>query len=132
MKEETILNDKRHLYLYAKGHYKTTDTINDLKKIIAKITMIHPEHISIKDIKYWLLSEAYKYINTHHSFIDFLDSNCFTMHVYTNENKNISNNFAREFNLYLIYKSLSILRLSKIKDIDIELGVIDEEILPKA
>lgn len=108
------MNDSRHLYLYAKGHYKETDMIDDLKKIVSKIAILYPEHVLEKDIKYWLLKEVYKYIKTEDDFTNFVNGDTF-MPIYKDD---------------IIAKSLSILRFKKITDIDMELGKTDPKILP--
>ena len=42
-----MLNKFRHYYLYAKGHYRYDDRIEDLKKIQAEYTMSNPSDITI-------------------------------------------------------------------------------------
>ena len=50
MKSEVIdpeaLVDYRHIYLYAKGHYKRTDVIEDLRKILAERNALEPEDVA--------------------------------------------------------------------------------------
>ena len=39
-----------HITLYAKNHYKKTGTISDLRKIIATITALDPQYVTMGDI----------------------------------------------------------------------------------
>jgi hypothetical protein len=42
--------DYNHLILYAKGHYKRTDLLADLKLIVAERCALDPEHVSNNDV----------------------------------------------------------------------------------
>jgi hypothetical protein len=44
-------NADRHIYLYAKGWYETTDPIDDLKTILAKRSNLKKEWVSLSDIQ---------------------------------------------------------------------------------
>jgi hypothetical protein len=108
------VNDRRHLYLYAKGHYIQSDIIQDLKTIVAKMCMMYPEHVEKTDIIHWLLKEVYQHIKTEEDFFKF-----FSLTYYSWGNK-----------IDIIRNSLSFLRFIRVKDIDIELGQPDPSVLP--
>ncbi len=108
------MNDRRHLYLYAKGHYEKNDIVKDLRVIVAKMCMMYPEHVVEGDIAHWLLEEVYKHIKTKDDFFRF-----FSLTYYSWGNK-----------IDIIRNSLSFLKFIKVKDIDIELGQPDPHVLP--
>jgi hypothetical protein len=47
-------NPERHLFLYAKGWYKRNEQLDDLKKIVAHITVIPFESVKEYDLANWL------------------------------------------------------------------------------
>ena len=107
------MSDVRHLYLYAKGHYKRRFKIDDLKIIVGVISWVYPEFITEEDIQIWLLKEVYKYLHTEDDFIRFLSDDTVL--------------YKRD----LIDKCLSVLKFKKVSDIDLEiLGEPDPNILP--
>jgi len=110
MKDDNM-NNIRHLYLYAKGHYDISDKIDDLKIIVGVISWVYPEFVTKEDIQIWLLKEVYNYLHTEDDFIRFLSDNML---------------YKRD----LIDKCLSVLRFKDISDIDMELGKPDPNILP--
>lgn len=69
------VHDSAHIILYAKGHYKRTDLIEDLKILLGKRNAIYPEHISMGDIVFCLADLAYELglVNTESRFLRFLE-----------------------------------------------------------
>ncbi len=117
----------RHIFLYAKGHYKANDQTEDMKIIIGNRSCIKPEHIPEKDIFLVLLPIVYNYIQNDRQFIDFISD--------LNPNNSLRNLFPNKHNLYdfnkeLLSKCLSVLRFQNIKDIPFDLGEADSNILP--
>lgn len=54
-----IKTGDHHIFLYAKGHYKETDVVSDLKKIMAHRCGLSVEHVQLKDIVLVLLGVAF-------------------------------------------------------------------------
>ena len=117
------MNDVRHLYLYAKGHYQRTDITKDLKVIVGKLTMMYPEHVDIGNILFWLTKEVYKYITDYDDFFNFISA-------YFPENKYLYEDINQDSYYILIRKCLSILSLTSVDEIGYDIGVADREILP--
>lgn len=55
-------NKKRHLFLYAKGWYKRTDQLTDLKHICGHITDLSWPLVEERDVVYWLFECVKDYI----------------------------------------------------------------------
>lgn len=151
MTNETELDDKRHLYLYAKGHYHRDNIHSDLRKIVARIIFCDPEHVEMENILYWLTTMAYSQMEkesrpTVDCFREFLadihPNNCWKVG-YRHSAEELG--FALrcvlspspghpevEYNMEtaIIYKCLSILRLASLDKIPFELGTADETLLP--
>lgn len=110
-------NSDSHIYLYAKGHYKVTDTIGDMKEIIAERCYFNAEDVSVGNIKSILLSIAFKIIlnsgNTEHFLEEFIEGinpdNLWR--IMTNQKKE-----EYDFNLAVIEKCLSVIRFVKVLD----------------
>lgn len=128
-------NSDSHIYLYAKNHYKVTDTIEDMKKIIGERCAFNAEDVRVKDIQSILTNIAFTIIlktgNPEHFFDDFIegispDNMWRTM---TNQKKE-----DYDFNLAVIEKCLSIIRFVEVKDSNgkyiLELDEPDANILP--
>ena len=49
------MNEQRHLFLYAKCWYEKTNTVEDLKKIVAHICGLETRFVQESDIVYWLV-----------------------------------------------------------------------------
>lgn len=113
----------RHIFLYAKGHYKRNDLIKDMKKIIEKRNGIDVEYITCNDIIDNLSNIAWNYINTEYQFLGFInDINPVNNSIFTSTPYN--------FEESIISKCLSILKFQKVVDIPFELGKPDPDILP--
>jgi len=56
------MSEKRHLFLYAKGWYKKTNTLDDLKRIVSHISWIDVEHINKGDVIAWLVQCIQPYV----------------------------------------------------------------------
>jgi hypothetical protein len=137
-------NTLSHIYLYAKGHYERKDIIEDLKIIVAQICGTSPEHISKNDICYWLTRQAFRHMNEQFgdpltAFRDFIfdldPANCWKVGYPTKKGKwpAIANPY--DFELAVIYKCLSIIRMTSIlgndgKTVLIELDEPDSTLLP--
>jgi len=119
-------NFDRHIFLYAKGHYKKTNAIEDMKKILGKRSGLSPEHISDEDINYVLLDLIYSYTKKKDSFIRFI----FTLHPHNAWEHGCPIKASYDFEKVLISACLSVLRFQDIKDIPFGLGRPDPTILP--
>jgi hypothetical protein len=118
--ESKLESNIRHLYLYCKGHYVIEDRDKDLKKIISVITGVLPEHIEPYSILYWLTTEVYKQITNYDRFFGFISS--FLPDNYYRHN---GDNYD-----IMVEKCISVLALTSVDDIDIELGEPDRKVLP--
>jgi len=74
--EEENINSETHFYLYAKGHYKKTNILEDLRKIQSERCGIKFEHTSDTDALSTLTDLAFKHImesgNPKYEFDKFL------------------------------------------------------------
>lgn len=127
-------NSDSHLYLYAKNHYEKTDTIEDLKKIVAERCGLYPEHVSVADIYSILSGIAFKHImnsgNPEYFFKEFLD-NVSPINKWLLTSEPEDKNY--DFTISVIESSLSVLRFVKVYEGDktlIELDKPDANILP--
>lgn len=142
MTNETELDEKRHLYLYAKGHYERDNIHSDLRKIVARIIWCNPEHVETENILYWLTTMAYSQMEkesrpTVDCFREFLadihPENCWKVgYRHKAEPFNIEHPEDIEYDMEtaIIYKCLSILRLTGLDKIPFELGTADMTLLP--
>lgn len=135
------MNEDRHFYLYAKGHYKKTNIIDDLVTIYSKIYGgdLIDETEKLKYISGILVNlvkhHMFKYDNTFFEFIaEISPENSYRTGYYHKLNKFLleKNENLEEYNFdkAVIYKCNSILLLTKVIDIPFELGEPDENILP--
>lgn len=62
----------RHFYLYAKNHYKRTDTISDLKHILAHECALDERYVDIRDIFELLLRLVSHHIQGEFQFADLV------------------------------------------------------------
>ena len=128
-------NSDTHIYLYAKGHYKETDTIEDLKKIIAERCAFNAEDVSVRDIQSILTSIAIKNILKSHNPEHFLEDFIISIDP-KNMWRLVTNQKIEDydFNLAVIEKCLSVIRHARVKDDDgnriLELDEPDRNILP--
>jgi len=122
-------NSERHFYLYAKNHYKKTDTLEDLKKILGVWCGVDPEHITKTDIVRKLLSIAHPHLKSESKFLDFIKYLepdylwAFPMYI-----KEAGSEY--DFQRAVIHGCLSILALTRVDEIDGSLGEADSNILP--
>ena len=56
------LQDYRHIYLYAKGHYYKDDSIEDLKVIIGARCNLEPQHVSTEEVFRVLLTITHQHM----------------------------------------------------------------------
>lgn len=124
------LNNHRHFYLYAKGHYKKTNTLMDLKAIQGEWGLMDPECLMKRDVVHLLLDIARPHIiKSDMSFRDFVKHVdpaylwSFPMFV-----KEVGENY--DYQMALIHTCLSFLALARVDEIEGELGEPDERILP--
>ena len=121
----------RHVYLYAKGHYKCTNKIKDLQRIFSVRNGIGPEFISAANIANMLLSMAYPYIESKHQWEDFI----FSLRPSNRWKYWIESPNEYDFEEAVIGKCLSILAMTTVfdtesKKIIMDLGEPDSSILP--
>ncbi len=62
METKPEVNADSHIFLYAKGWYKRTNTMNDLRKIYARRNGCEEKHISNRDILNILCSLVFPYL----------------------------------------------------------------------
>lgn len=124
-------NGDSHIWLYAKHHYKRTDIIKDLKKILAERSGTDVEYVGIDSIFIVLCQLVFPHL-TEYRFLEFI----------TDSFKDWKRKFGHYNNITSIRKvlerMLSILANVKVKDkIDgewitlVELDEPDYSILPK-
>jgi hypothetical protein len=135
--EATIkLGEERHIYLYAKNHYKRTDVVEDLKILVGHITGIEAKHISVDNAVYWCLKLAHKAMQSEsrpffEMFYDFIldvsPGKCWKIGYYTKDCPYV-------YERAIAHKCLSILTMVSVKDnygnIILDLGKADANILP--
>jgi len=121
----------RHIYLYAKGHYKHTDTIKDLQQIFSARNGIDSEYIRTKDMARVLLSIVYPHIESKHQFIEFI------LALHPNEFWKCWLESPKQHDFFeaVIGKCMSILAMTTVFDIEsgktiMNLGEPDPTILP--
>ena len=119
-------NADSHIYLYAKGHYQRGNLIEDLKKIFGERSAIDPEYYSVEDILHVLLGIVCPRIESSYYFrefiLDLLPINYWRL-----------DRGEYDFEHAVIYKCLSVLRMTQVKEgskILIELDDPDPDILP--
>ena len=126
--------DYNHVYLYAKHHYKRTDTITDLKIILSKRSLIDIEFISGEDIIGCLTEITWKEINRCGN--PTYEFNDFVMRILPQNRWKVNNRDKEleDLNVAIINSCLSVLSQSLVKDdngnVLLELGEPDSSILP--
>jgi len=102
-------NNNSHFILYAKGWYKITDTMSDLKVIMGEYCGIEPEYITDWDVTERLLKLIHELglMKTKEHFIDF---------IYRHQIRGES----------IVDICLSVIRCIQVKNADTELIEIDE------
>lgn len=128
------MSNKRHYYLYAKGWYKQSDLLTDLKKIQSIYCGLAPEHITTGDVLGILTGMAYpKLKESEHAFNDFisliLPSNTWRTGVVLVENV-VGSIPDEDIALCIIGACLNIMMKEDVKDIPFELGKPDPDVLP--
>ena len=120
-----MINPYSHFYLYAKGHYKKGDKIEDLKKIQSSFCGVDHRYLTEHDLMQILIPLAYKHISQNESLfynlLSYIDPNSL-INMYSKDNYNFQNG--------LINGILSTLRWIHPKDIEGELAEADKNILP--
>lgn len=110
------MNPNTHIYLYAKGHYKETNIIADLKAVIGERARMPVKFVSVDDIFSVVLPIVFDAIcksgNPPHKFQTFVRDT-------------MGDGFINET---VLYSCMSVLRLEKVEGLD--LGEADESILP--
>lgn len=133
MTEQT--NPNTYIFLYAKHWYKESDIEMDLKIIIGEAYCLEPLLLSMTDIAEFLIHITIKQIL--HSGTDSKDhkdtiSRKFFELIWDTHPQNrwkVGGHEEESFELGIIRKCLSILRLTSVKDID-NLGKADPNLLP--
>ena len=122
-------NSDSQVILYAKGWFKKTDTIEDLRKIYAKRNLMALEHIYQEDIYSMLTHLVFELcIKDNSNKFNHLMSEIFRSEIKWHEFSNVT----RVKNVIRVY--LEMLRLLRIKDGDKTLIKLDEpdySILPR-
>jgi hypothetical protein len=119
-------NSDSNVYLYAKGWYKTSDSIEDLKIIYGLRNGMEAEYINIRNIMDCLITLTWEHMRKDNygliEFISDISPYAFRRRFYHDE--------VYEFNKAVIEKCLSILSLVKVSDIPEGLDEADEKVLP--
>lgn len=128
MNDSKEINVDTHIYLYAKYHYQVSgDIIDDLKVIIGERCCIDSEHVTKRNIIDVLVSVVLDQILTHcnakHRLMDFFDG------IDPNNVWKVGGTVEESYDLGVIRKCLSVLRLTKVKHIP-NLGDPDPNLLP--
>jgi len=132
----TEKNSDSHVILYAKHHYKRTDVVEDLKRIYSLRNGIDPQYLNKRDILRCLLTLVEK-------FQDKKFENGYTLSGFLSDidphnvwRVNYSRDKEYDFEEACIYKCLSVISLSKVKNNDgtvlIPLDARDPDVLPLA
>jgi len=128
---EKELDSNRHFYLYAKGHYKETDTIKDLSIILGEYCFQDLEYIRVSDILDKLLRLAYREFIKNSNEFKFME---FMKDILPQNNWKFMNDKAQNLEETMIHKCLSVLRFAIVTDKDknviLNLGEADSSILP--
>lgn len=120
----------RHVYLYAKGHYKQIDTIKDLQQIFAERNGLEAKYILPEAIARMLLSMTYSYIENKHQFLEFV------LDLHPNEFWKCRLEYRDQYDFFkaVIGRCLSILMMTEVLNKDgkiiMNLGDPDPKILP--
>jgi len=112
----TYNENHRHIYLYAKGWYKKTDTIDDLKVIIGDMCALLPEHVDIGGIKSILIGIVYEIFQRENLYKSKLEA------------------FILDCESSVIGACLSVIRMARARSphINIDFGEPDYNLLPKS
>lgn len=123
------LQDWRHIWLYAKGHYKRGDLMKDLKVLIGHHAALMPEHVSDEDILIVLCENAIPYLTTEGN-VDYRMRKFFEDLIFATHHENRPLTVAD-----IAQKLLSVLSIVRVMDDEgravINLGEADYELLPK-
>lgn len=123
-------NSDSNVYLYAKGWYKKTDVISDLKVIYGLRNGIDAEYISKNNILDCLLTLVHQHIRKDEyalrEFISDISPNSFKRRFFKGSEE------PYDFDVAVIEKCLSILSLVKVCDIPEGLDDVDPSVLPIA
>lgn len=122
MSDTYIVPEHRHFYLYAKGWYKKTNIIEDLKILVSNYSGIDNNYISEEDIINILSNMIDYHIN--YSNPSKLISKILEIKRYSSLNKE-----ELSINELLILSMLSILTFLNVSEIPIDLGSPDSNIL---
>jgi hypothetical protein len=122
--------DYNHVYLYAKGHYTTSeDKMLDLKKIISCRSIIEVKHITDMDVVSQLITLVSGHlVNDKYALESFLKSLCPMDSFFTNvfPEKNVNDQYIYS----MMDSALSVLRMVKAVDLGGSIGSVDADILP--
>jgi hypothetical protein len=112
------MNEKRHLFLYAKGWYEKTDTLTDLKKIVGKIALLDPEYVTERDILHFLFvcTEPYLSKDFQNRAVQFMTD--------------VSTGYHLGLKMTPIEIALGVLSMTSCEELEDELGDPDPKILP--
>lgn len=124
------LNNHRHFYLYAKGHYKTTETLTDLKVIQGHWSGVDPKYLMKRDVAHLMITIAYPHATktefAFREFMKYLDPNY--MWAFPASVKEVRENY--DYMTAVIHSCISVLQLTTVDEIDSDLGDPDPQILP--
>jgi len=112
------MDNKRHLFLYAKGWYEHTDTLTDLKKIVGKIALLDPEYVTERDVLHFLFVCTEPYLSK-----DFQNR---TVQFMTD----VSTGYHLGLEMTPIEITLGVLSMTSREELEDELGDPDPNILP--
>jgi hypothetical protein len=123
-----VINVDSHIYLYAKGWYKKTNVIEDLKVLYGKRNGIDSEYISVNHILCCLTKLAFSHMTGVCKIGEFISDispdNAWRIWKFGDD----------EWDYWkaVISKCLSILALTEVKDIPFVLAEPDYSLLPKS
>lgn len=116
-------NFDRHIILYAKGHYKQSNAMADLKKLYSIRNAIDTKYLSDSLIIEMLLELTFPYIHHAQNFVAFIIK-LEPEYFYGTDDLKYT------FEELVVNRCLSVLRLTHVKNFPFELSEADPNILP--
>lgn len=120
------ISDLSHVYLYSKGHYKTTNMVEDLKVLLGNRSGIEPEYVTVDDMILVLGRECYELIihsgNPPHFFLEFIND------LRTDSWWKFNAPKGEKYPLRVLRKCLSVMSMATIHQVNF--GKADSNILP--
>ena len=122
--------EHRHIYFYAKGHYKRTDCMDDLRKILSQWSGVALEYYSDDMIYHVVTNMAYLHVTKNpQRFVTFLQKVHDNLLALIGEENN-KENYTKHMIKATVQSILSMLLVLNVKEINGELGDPDYTILP--